>query len=82
MRRMLFEILGPLRIQGDVWSSLPVRRALLTAFLLRPGQVVSGGELAELLWDDPPISVAPTSAAMSLLCGATSTGWIQVSAAK
>lgn len=58
VRRMLFEILGPLRIQGDVWASSPVRRAILTAFLLRPGQVVTVGELAELLWDDPPISVA------------------------
>ncbi|MFE0103076.1 BTAD domain-containing putative transcriptional regulator [Streptomyces sp. NPDC059009] len=36
--------------------SSPVRRAILTAFLLRPGQSIAVGELAELLWDEPPCS--------------------------
>ncbi|MFE7232083.1 AfsR/SARP family transcriptional regulator [Streptomyces sp. NPDC002405] len=36
----------------------PVRRAILTAFLLRPGQPIGITELAERLWDDPPTSAA------------------------
>lgn len=34
----------------------PVRRAILTAFLLRAGQSIGVAEFAELLWDDPPAS--------------------------
>ncbi|MFG3252683.1 BTAD domain-containing putative transcriptional regulator [Streptomyces sp. NPDC048172] len=33
-----------------------VRRAILTAFLLRPRQTIGVAELSELLWDDPPAS--------------------------
>ncbi|MGW1293076.1 AfsR/SARP family transcriptional regulator [Streptomyces sp. NPDC002533] len=53
---MLFRILGPLRVRGGSEMGSPVRRAILTAFLLRPGQSIAIGELAELLWDEPPIS--------------------------
>lgn len=53
---MLFRILGPLQVMDDVQSGSPVRRAMLTAFLLRHGQCVGISELAELLWDEPPSS--------------------------
>ncbi|WP_250007689.1 BTAD domain-containing putative transcriptional regulator [Actinoplanes sp. M2I2] len=53
---MIFRILGPLEIHGVIRSGPPVRRALLTAFLLRGGQSIGIGELAALLWDNPPLS--------------------------
>ncbi|WP_079024392.1 AfsR/SARP family transcriptional regulator [Streptomyces scabiei] len=53
---MLFEILGPLRVRGNTEMGPPVRRALLTALLLRTDQFIAMSELAELLWDEPPIS--------------------------
>ncbi|MEU4693419.1 BTAD domain-containing putative transcriptional regulator [Actinoplanes sp. NPDC023714] len=53
---MLFKILGPLEIQGRRQTGSPVRRAILTAFLLRAGQSIGVGELATLLWDCPPPS--------------------------
>ncbi|MFB9237953.1 BTAD domain-containing putative transcriptional regulator [Plantactinospora siamensis] len=55
---MIFQILGPLQVAERVLTTSPVRRALLTAFLLRTGQSIGIGELAQLLWDDPPCSAA------------------------
>ncbi|WP_369198771.1 AfsR/SARP family transcriptional regulator [Streptomyces djakartensis] len=53
---MLFRILGPLRVRGDFEQCSPVRRAILTALLLRAGQPMGIAQLAELLWDEPPVS--------------------------
>ncbi|MEU1211161.1 BTAD domain-containing putative transcriptional regulator [Streptomyces sp. NPDC005790] len=53
---MLFRILGPLRVHETSAMGSPVRRAILTAFLLRPGRSIGIGELLELLWDEPPAS--------------------------
>ncbi|MBZ6136708.1 MULTISPECIES: AfsR/SARP family transcriptional regulator [Streptomyces] len=53
---MLFRILGHLRIREELELRSPLRRAILTALLLRPGRPVGMTELAELLWDDPPSS--------------------------
>ena len=53
---MIFKILGPLEIQGRRQTGSPVRRAILTAFLLRHTQSIGVGELATLLWDSPPPS--------------------------
>ncbi|GGW40071.1 AfsR/SARP family transcriptional regulator [Streptomyces caelestis] len=53
---MLFRILGPLRVQGESEPFSPVRRAILTALLLKAGQPMGNAQLAELLWDEPPVS--------------------------
>ncbi|MEV6941120.1 BTAD domain-containing putative transcriptional regulator [Streptomyces sp. NPDC051172] len=53
---MLFRILGHLRVQEEVEVRSPIRRAILTALLLRVGQPIGMTELADLLWDDPPSS--------------------------
>ncbi|MEV7423356.1 MULTISPECIES: AfsR/SARP family transcriptional regulator [unclassified Streptomyces] len=53
---MLFRILGHLRVQEAVEVRSPTRRAILTALLLRSGHPIGMTELAELLWDDPPMS--------------------------
>jgi DNA-binding SARP family transcriptional activator len=53
---MLFRILGHLRVQEEVEVPSPIRRAILTALLLRSGHPIGMTELAELLWDDPPSS--------------------------
>ncbi|SFN93870.1 DNA-binding transcriptional activator of the SARP family [Streptomyces sp. cf124] len=53
---MLFEILGPPRVRGNAAMRSPVRRALLTALLLRADQSIAMSELADLLWDEPPTS--------------------------
>lgn len=55
---MLFRILGHLRIQEEIEVRSPTRRAILTALLLRSGHPISMAELAELLWDDPPLSAS------------------------
>lgn len=54
--RMLFRILGPLRVQEEFEVTSPVRRAFLTALLLRSGQPIGITELTDLLWDSPPCS--------------------------
>lgn len=51
-----FSILGPLLVQGDTRMISPVRRAVLTALLLRTGRPITISEFAELLWDEPPAS--------------------------
>ncbi len=55
---MLCRLLGPLEVRaGESWTgvSAPKRRALLAVLLLRPGQVVSTGQLTDELWgNDPP----------------------------
>ncbi|MFJ9033393.1 BTAD domain-containing putative transcriptional regulator [Streptomyces sp. NPDC102274] len=53
---MLFRILGHLRVEEEVEVRSPTRRAILTALLLRSGHPVGMTELAEMLWDDPPLS--------------------------
>lgn len=55
---MLFRILGHLRVQEEIEIRSPTRRAILTALLLRSGHPISMAELAELLWDDPPLSAS------------------------
>ncbi len=55
---MYSRLLGPLEIRaGENWIgvSAPKWRALLAVLLLRPGQVVSSGQLVAELWgEDPP----------------------------
>ena len=55
---MLYRLLGPLEFRADGdWTgvSAPKLRALLATLLLRPGQVVSTGQLMDELWgNDPP----------------------------
>ena len=55
---MLCRLLGPVEVRaGESWTgvSAPKWRALLAVLALRPGQVVSTGQLAGELWsDDPP----------------------------
>ncbi len=56
---MSYRLLGPLEVRaGDSWAgvSAPKWRALLAVLLVRPGQVVSAGQLADELWgnDLPP----------------------------
>lgn len=53
---MLFTILGPLKVRGGAEICSGVRRAILTAFLLRTGQPIGVTGLADLLWDEPPTS--------------------------
>lgn len=53
---MIFQVLGPLQVDGQLASGSPARRALLTALLLRRGHVLGVCELTQLLWDDPPPS--------------------------
>jgi DNA-binding SARP family transcriptional activator/tetratricopeptide (TPR) repeat protein len=50
-----FALLGPLLVQCDekpVPLASPKQRTLLAALLLRPNQIVSSDELAELIWPD------------------------------
>jgi len=55
---VLYRLLGPLEFRADGdWTgvSAPKLRALLATLLLRPGQVVSTGQLMDELWgNDPP----------------------------
>jgi DNA-binding SARP family transcriptional activator len=55
---MFCRLLGPLEVRaGDSWTGIgaPKWRALLAVLLLRQGQVVSTGQLADELWgSDPP----------------------------
>jgi DNA-binding SARP family transcriptional activator len=58
---VLCRLLGPVEVRaGGSWTgvSAPKWRALLAVLALRPGQVVSTGQLAGELWgDDPPAGV-------------------------
>ncbi|WP_405056873.1 winged helix-turn-helix domain-containing protein [Kribbella sp. NBC_01505] len=56
---MRFAILGPLLVHGSIMIESPVRRAILTALLLRAGQIIGVSQFADLLWDDPPASAGP-----------------------
>jgi len=56
---MRFEILGPLLVHGDARIDSPVRRAILTALLLRTGQIIGVSQFSDLLWDEPPASAGP-----------------------
>jgi DNA-binding SARP family transcriptional activator len=55
---MFCRMLGPLEVRaGESWTgvSAPKWRTLLAVLLLRPGQVVSTGQLADEMWgNDPP----------------------------
>ncbi len=54
---MLCRLLGPLEVRaGESWTavSAPKWRVLLAVLLLRPGQVVSVGQLADELWGSNP----------------------------
>ncbi|WP_433545881.1 AfsR/SARP family transcriptional regulator [Streptomyces sp. CA-294286] len=52
-----FGVLGQLSVRGRAMSvTSPVRRAVLTACLLRFGQPIGITEFSEILWDDPPVS--------------------------
>lgn len=53
---MIFQVLGPLRVGDRAGPGSPVRQAILTALLLRAGQPVGIGDLAEMLWESPPDS--------------------------
>ncbi len=58
---MLYRVLGSLEVWADGgWTgvSAPKLRALLAALLLRPGQVVSTGQLVDELWGDHPPAAA------------------------
>lgn len=52
-----FGVLGQLSVRGRTMSvTSPVRRAVLTACLLRFGRPIGIAEFSEILWDDPPVS--------------------------
>lgn len=52
-----FGVLGQLSVHGRTMSvTSPVRRAVLTACLLRYGRPIGNAEFSEILWDDPPVS--------------------------
>jgi DNA-binding SARP family transcriptional activator len=54
---MFYRLLGPLEVRaGDNWTGIgaPKWRALLAVLLVRPGQVVSTGQLADELWGANP----------------------------
>ncbi|HXS63849.1 MAG TPA: BTAD domain-containing putative transcriptional regulator [Streptosporangiaceae bacterium] len=54
---MFCRLLGPLEVRaGESWTGIgaPKWRALLAVLLLRPGQVVSTGQLADELWGASP----------------------------
>ncbi|WP_241192460.1 BTAD domain-containing putative transcriptional regulator [Streptomyces sp. ADI96-02] len=52
-----FGVLGQLSVRGTTLSvTSPVRRAVLTACLLRFGQPIGIAEFSEILWDEPPVS--------------------------
>ncbi|MFE7626013.1 BTAD domain-containing putative transcriptional regulator [Streptomyces sp. NPDC057509] len=51
---MLFRILGPVQVGPQAEAGSSVRRALLTALLLRRGQPLAAADLMEILWDEPP----------------------------
>ncbi|RPK75228.1 Transcriptional regulatory protein EmbR [Streptomyces sp. ADI95-17] len=52
-----FGVLGQLSVHGRTMSvTSPVRRAVLTACLLRYGRPIGIAEFSEILWDDPPVS--------------------------
>lgn len=55
---LLFRVLGPMEVLGGTEPASPLRRAILTALLLRAGQAITVAEFTELLWDDPPASAA------------------------
>jgi predicted ATPase/DNA-binding SARP family transcriptional activator len=59
---MRFKVLGPLEVEGDD-GSVPIvgqrLRALLTALLMRPNEVVATERLIDAVWgEDPPASPA------------------------
>ncbi|MEU1662729.1 BTAD domain-containing putative transcriptional regulator [Streptomyces sparsogenes] len=56
--RLLFRVLGPMEVLDGTEPASPLRRAILTALLLRAGQAITVAEFTELLWDDPPASAA------------------------
>ncbi|GAA1244350.1 hypothetical protein GCM10009665_38920 [Kitasatospora nipponensis] len=61
---MEFGILGPLLVHdGHEVRAVPAakQRVLLAALLVRPGQLVPAGLLAELLWDGTPPPTAATT---------------------
>ena len=67
---MLCRLLGPLEVRaGESWTavSAPKWRVLLAVLLLRPGQVVSTGQLSQTeLWsDDPPLRRAHPGPALA-----------------
>ncbi|PZT72153.1 MULTISPECIES: AfsR/SARP family transcriptional regulator [unclassified Streptomyces] len=51
---MLFRILGPVQVGPRAEACSSVRRALLTALLLRRGRPLAASDLMEILWDEPP----------------------------
>jgi DNA-binding SARP family transcriptional activator len=53
---MIFKVLGPVQVHQRHTPRSPVRRAILTALLLRAGHPIGVGDLTEMLWDDPPPS--------------------------
>ncbi|WP_051451085.1 AfsR/SARP family transcriptional regulator [Actinospica robiniae] len=61
---MQYALLGPIAVSGDdgpLEINGTLRRTLLAALLLRPNQVVSADQLADLLWGDRPSVSATTS---------------------
>src|SRR6185312_1824779 len=61
---MQFALLGPIGVsggEGPLEINGTLRRTLLAALLLRPNEVVSADQLADLLWGDRPNVSATTS---------------------
>jgi DNA-binding SARP family transcriptional activator/Tfp pilus assembly protein PilF len=60
-----FGLLGPLRVLGDTGDALQVtgarQRVLLAALLMRPRLIVSGEDLANMIWDGEPPARAPVT---------------------
>lgn len=61
---LTFGVLGPLRVRSgerDLVIGSRTQRLLLSALLTRPGSVVSGDRLVEILWgDDAPATAVPS----------------------
>jgi DNA-binding SARP family transcriptional activator/tetratricopeptide (TPR) repeat protein len=62
---MWFGLLGRLCVRGDDGVELsvegPRQRVMLAALLMRPGQTVPAGELADLVWEGTPPDGAPVT---------------------
>jgi DNA-binding SARP family transcriptional activator len=62
---MWFGLLGELRVRGDDGVEISLagerQRVVLAALLVRTGQVVPAGELAEIVWDGAPPDSAPVT---------------------
>ncbi|MGL5860724.1 MAG: AfsR/SARP family transcriptional regulator [Phycicoccus sp.] len=55
----MFEVLGPLRVNGKAGPIPRHPRALLTALVLSQGTSISRSQIVDVLWERPPASAGP-----------------------